>query len=320
MRSSKLAVALFLTAASPAFAWNGTGHETVAQVAWDRLAPASRDWLAAVLEQHPRRDKDLLARMRPGDDRARILFLVAATWPDQVKSPLNPLSRAENHAEWHYCDLPYDLEGQRGPEPVLTWDRGRAINLAQAMGLLTAEFAAPATPPDRRAIDLCWIEHLVGDAHQPLHAVGMFTRDLPDGDRGGNLDVVAAAGGGRATNLHSLWDGLLGRSTNPDTIRKVADRIERGQVDAQAASDLDVAHWLREGRDLAVHEVYRDGQFRGLPRGAVGEPPPLPIGYEARARQVADERVALAGARLAALLERLVTKLPPTTRPAESRR
>ena len=58
-------VAGLLLPAAPAHAWNATGHEAVALVAWDHLTPATRAKLTALLEQHPRRDKDLLARLRP---------------------------------------------------------------------------------------------------------------------------------------------------------------------------------------------------------------------------------------------------------------
>jgi len=59
----------------------------------------------------------------------------------------------------------------------------------------------------------------VGDVHQPLHAVSLYTKELtaahlaksePDtGDRGGNLVFVIPADGEKV-NLHAYWDGLFG--------------------------------------------------------------------------------------------------------------
>ena len=36
---------------------------------------------------------------------------------------------------------------------------------------------------ERKAIELAWLFHLVGDIHQPLHTGQIFTLDYPDGDR-----------------------------------------------------------------------------------------------------------------------------------------
>ena len=52
-----------------------------------------------------------------------------------------------------------------------------------------------------KAILLCWLFHLVGDIHQPLHCSAMFTpRLFSEGDRGGNSIKVGKY------NLHSTWD------------------------------------------------------------------------------------------------------------------
>ena len=39
------------TMASAALAWNGTGHEAVALVAWDQLTPPQREALSQVLKR-----------------------------------------------------------------------------------------------------------------------------------------------------------------------------------------------------------------------------------------------------------------------------
>src|SRR5207248_1080686 len=60
-----------------------------------------------------------------------------------------------------------------------------------------------------RAVAVCWIFHLVGDIHQPLHNVAYFSSDpaFVEGDRGGNKFGVRADG--RKWNLHAFWDDLL---------------------------------------------------------------------------------------------------------------
>ena len=89
----RLAVAVPLACCSSALAWNGTGHEAVAQVAWDQLTPAERAATVGILKAHPRYEKDLMQQLEPGEDAGEHAFREAATWPDVVKTPTNPLER-----------------------------------------------------------------------------------------------------------------------------------------------------------------------------------------------------------------------------------
>ena len=237
---------------------------------------------------------------------------------------MNPLSRTQAHSNWHYADIPFDQDGQHGPDPVTTWDgHSTPTNLIQAMAKVTTEIVAPGTPAPQRAMDLCWIEHMVGDIHQPLHAVSEYSDALPKGDRGGNEQSVSTPQYAKE-NLHSLWDGIEGRSTDPAVIRKVADRVEHEHPPAElarAAADQNVVDWARESHDAAVHDAYLDGHLKTVVGRGAGDVPPEPAGYEDRARAVSDGRIALGGERLAVMLEGIAGKLPAgagtraTTRP-----
>lgn len=70
---------------------------------------------------------------------------------------------------------------------------------------------------ERRAIALARLFHLVGEIHQPLHAVQLFTTDYPNGDRGGNQVTQV----GQPMNLHRFWDwrDYLQLEPNPATKR-----------------------------------------------------------------------------------------------------
>ncbi len=302
---------------TPARAWNGTGHEVVALIAWDQLSPAQRSACGQILRGHPRFQKDLMQFAKPGEDPAEHAFREAAAWPDAVRTPTNPLSRDEHHAEWHYIDYPYDLDGKGGPRPAEKWDGHAApTDLLQALQMVTAQLRDPATPAPRRAIDLCWVLHLVGDAHQPLHAVAEYSDAYPTGDRGGNLIHVATADN-PDTNLHAVWDGIEGRSFDAAVIRKLADRIEKAHPRTSAdVAATDPIVWARESFEIAKHDVYLDGKIVGATKEQSAKArdgaPPLPAGYERRAHEVADDRIALAGYRLADLLKSIVT---PTTQP-----
>ena len=197
------------------------------------------------------------------------------------------------------------------------------------MQKVTAEIRDPKTPPDRRAIDYCWVMHLVGDVHQPLHAVSLYSDKYPAGDKGGN-SIVLKTPENNNVNLHAIWDGLEGFSPhNPtydppfDVIRKVADRVEKDHPREQFKEQLtrtDPTAWAAESFALSKSAVYLDGKLSGaLPDDAKKHPddvPPLPLNYERDARAVADGQVALAGYRLADLLKTLTASDGPSTAPS----
>jgi hypothetical protein len=320
-----LAVLLCALVCPPRFAmaWNSTGHETVALIAYDQLSPTDRKILTDALRLHPRADKDLLGNAGLGDDRDTVLFIVAATWPDLVRSMQNPMTHVENHPSWHFVDFPYDPSGASHPQPVEQWDgKSDPANLLQAMQKVTGEVADPKTAAPRRAMDLCWVMHLTGDIHQPLHAVSFFSTDFPDGDKGGNSISVWVSG--QPAPLHSIWDDLEGFNVRLTDIRPTADRLEAAHPASeftQQVTDLNVKDWAMESLELAKSKVYPNGRIPGISRDVAHDNPdlvmPLPAQYMADAHAVADERVALAGYRLAALLHDLAGKIAafPTAAP-----
>ena len=144
--------------------------------------------------------------------------------------------------------------------------------------------------------------HLVGDIHQPLHAAD-------NGDHGGNLVPVVLAGlhtRGRE-NLHRAWDG--------DLVQLALDSRNRQQpprnIDALTAEAANLVRevgqgtpdsWARESNNLARDVAYH------YPGFACNSPPAgivvLDSAYLDDARVVVRERLLLAGARLANLLNK----------------
>src|SRR5262245_49595856 len=73
----------------PAAAWNATGHQVVALVAWGELKPETRDKVVNLLKQAP--PEAGLADLFKEDGRQlavrqREFFALASTWPDIVRS------------------------------------------------------------------------------------------------------------------------------------------------------------------------------------------------------------------------------------------
>ena len=77
---------------------------------------------------------------------------------------------------WHYINFPFKPEGQpptcksREPEPV---------NILTAMAE-NESVVKNENNPERKAIALAWLFHLVGDIHQPLHTAQLFTVEYPE--------------------------------------------------------------------------------------------------------------------------------------------
>ncbi|MGD0767799.1 MAG: S1/P1 nuclease [Tepidisphaeraceae bacterium] len=318
-RLSVVAVAIFSfigLRASRCDAWNSTSHEVIALIAFDQMSPQTKSAIFAVLRNHPRLNEDLLHDQDRFKDADLAMLARAATWPDMLRYPAHPMNRTEHHGRWHYVDYPFDLDGVQGPAPEGHWDgHGDPANLLQAMDKALTELRDAGTPADRKAIDLCWVEHLVGDIHQPLHAVSMFSKEFPQGDQGGNL-VFIRNDANQVVALHTYWDCIEGLSLEPEDIRKIADRIERDHPAAglkDQVSDASVADWAQESFALAKTVTYMEGALPHVTKAeaqtAPESVPALPAGYAQRALATADARVALAGYRLAAVLDRVAKGL-----------
>src|SRR6202035_3998054 len=153
------------------------------------------------------------------------------------------------------------------------------------------------SPPSEHQIvyDLPWLEHLVGDVHQPLHCTSRFLRSQPKGDAGGNLVFVAP---GRT--LHSVWDDAAGTDTSDEYVTKYAARIM-----ASPPSRLMSAYpekWVDESFNLDITDVYTFGSETGSREHPIA----LPNGYLQNAATVSEQRIAVAGYRLAAVLNDLL--------------
>ena len=169
---------------------------------------------------------------------------------------------------------------------------------------------------ERKAIALAWHFHLVGDIHQPLHAVQLFTVDYPNGDRGGNEICIRVTQTGQSMDLHRFWDGVITSSSNVTRLRNEAtalrnhEEFQRNQLTELGNTDFE--SWAKESFEIATKIAYRNGGRIGIPKGGnkdctmVAAAPVLPAGYVLNASRIADRRMILVGYRLADLLTRAV--------------
>jgi len=294
-------VSATLLLALPATAWNYSGHQIIAEIAYERLTPQVRARVDQMIRDHPDY-KDIFTKGAPMDPaaRARYAFVHAAPWPDLIRSdtrfydeslpdaqrtPLLPgFPDMGRHGTWHYFDMPFSGDGT----PVI---EQQPPHLMTELPRLLAEIAT--VDSQQAAYDLPWIEHLVGDSHQPLHLTGRFLRSQPKGDAGGNFVFVEP---GRT--LHSLWDDAAApRDLSDEDVIRYAREIT-ADYPAGPPPSLDPTHWAAESFELDKSAVYTFG----LETGSKEHPLILPPGYEEKAKRIARQRVAVAGYRLAAVL------------------
>ena len=300
IRLFSLILALVPALVVPAHAWNFTGHRIIAAIAYDRLTPAARAKVDALIQAHPDY-ATLFTAGAPADSaaRARAAFLYASTWPDvirgdmrfydstkpeQTPTPVLPgFINMDRHVTWHYYDIPYAPDGakvQRQLPPHALSELWRILaNIA-------------AEPPAEAAYDLPWLEHLEGDVHNPLHATSRFLKAQPKGDAGGNFVFVQPN-----TNLHAVWDNAAGTDSSDAYVNKFAVDVT-AEYPAPVSLATNPKRWLEESYLLVKSDVYSFG----LDPGTKEQPIPLPAGYAGRAQRIAKQRIALAGYRLAAVL------------------
>ena len=303
MRPTRLLVAfiLFLTLTAPAPAWNFSGHWIAAAIAYQRLTPAVRARVDELIRKHPDYEKMIFSDA-PADpvSRARAAFIRAASWPDEIRNDerfyddtrkdavptptLGGFPGMQRHTNWHYADIPFSPDNTaiiQDPPPNADTEIRRML-----------EEIGPSANPELSAYDFPWIEHLVADVHNPLHATSRFTKSLPEGDRGGNLVFVAGK------NLHAFWDDAASRReiTYEGILKDARDFMARQAP--PVTSSLNPRTWIEESFKLARSDVYTFGDENGTKE----KPAKLPPGYLENAQKIAHQRLTLSAYRLGAVL------------------
>jgi hypothetical protein len=289
------------------FAWDSLGHMSVAYVAYQHLNPAAKSRVNTLLTLNPDYHK-WLAQIPHGTsavNKKMMVFMIAATWSDQIKSERgytddgtqggnrpDGATSVQNigytdhlhHKYWHFVDTPFSSDGT--PLPAIpTPNAGTQIAAFRSV-------LASNDPDEKKSYDLVWLEHLVGDVQQPLHAATRVSRTDPNGDNGGN-NVKLCAPPCR-DELHAFWDDVLGTSSSPSTAISLGKALP--DADSALAAKKDAADWIKESFDAAQQRVYV------APIGAGDGPFTITPAYRIAAKKLAEQRVALAGVRLANLL------------------
>ncbi len=281
-------VAPLLLLSAMGSAWVDSGHMVVSSIAEKKLSKTAKAEVERLLGLAPEANSNSI--------------LTAACWADDVRR------ERRNTGPWHYKDHHFRDDGKPSENKA---DEENAVWAIEKFSLILKD----NTKPDlERQEALRFLLHYVGDIHQPLHATARDTEEHPKGDKGGNDFKVKTpenfVGSTRPPrNLHSLWD--LGGGLFEDAKRPLSV-ASRAQVESQAhtisalfpeakfggaINKANPQDWADESFALAKSRVY-----------ALKEDTVPSQAYMSVAQATSAERVALAGYRLARLLNQLLDK------------
>jgi hypothetical protein len=289
--------ASIMIAAAPAGAWSSQGHMATGLIAYDLLAardPAAIDAVDALMTHHPDRARfDSALAGLEGAARARRLFALIARWPDTIRAT------PYNHTHWHHQ-----------LRVVAGWTAFRGPRLGEADHAVLHSMTLlrdASADPGRRAIALCWLMHVVGDMHQPLHAGQLMNSRFPITDLAGTLGHVRRAPDAPPETLHHFWDTAADRPgddlAGAEALAAAIERDLPPEPDASGDFKADYRAWVAESEQLAATTAYRGAALDESHRPEAA--PALSPAYVADARAVSERRLGQAGRRVVDLLAAL---------------
>ncbi len=262
---SAAVIALTLLTPSTLVGWWHEGHEIVASLAQTRLTENAKNGIRSLI----------------GDASLASI----ANWADEVRP-----DRDETY-NWHFVDIPKDASGFSDERDCFlpnSRHKGAATDhqncVVDRIELFKKILSDTNASRDDRIEALKFLVHFVGDVHQPMHAIGEAA--------GGNGIAVTQFGstecGRHSCNLHGAWDtGLIehtGMARDAYT-----DHLEKLISDELLTAIGSPEDW--------ANESHGDAQSAWVADGAQ-----IDENYYRKEIQVVDQRLALAGLRLAAVL------------------
>ena len=275
MKQIAAIVTLLAFSFSQLWAWGPKGHAIIADIASSRLSPVTKKNIRLLLGNQS------LASI--------------SNWADDVRK-----DRPETFG-WHFVDIPKDAPGfseerdcyrPQDKAPAAQTDHHNCI--VDRIELFRQVLADENASRKDRTEALEFLVHFVGDIHQPLHGI--------DEARGGNDIQVTVFGsdqcGNYPCNLHGAWDySLIDHASYSEGryVRRLNSLIRNNHLDSKAGGRPE--DWANESHAQAVQVL--DEHATSIDEA-----------YWQANISLLDERLALAGIRLAALLNDTLGKIP----------
>lgn len=257
-----------------AFAWGPEGHQTTGYIAQSLLTPKASAHLELIIPN-----------VNLGHE---------ATWMDDHKDELK--RSIPGSAQWHFYNLPIcDNKSKADLCPKGNCAINRIDEYVQVL-------SDPNSTKEQKVFAVRVIVHVVGDLHQPLHAGD-------NNDRGGNKLKVGAH-----SNLHSEWDHTLVKKLAHGRTPKMlaGDLLSKNQDSLITWGSGRPLDWANESNQYARSTAYGllpdfscDVTYLSIDK--------LPNTYKEKSLGVIERRLAMAGARIASVLNSVLDK--PESRP-----
>lgn len=257
----------------PLWAWGREGHRLTALVAEAYLTPEAKSEIAELLQ---------------ADSTSHETLVDIASWADEYR---------QDHPEtapWHYVDIPGSAQKfdrlrdcpASSADPKSPWRDCATDRILYFEGRL----GDSSLSPKERAIALKFLVHLIGDIHQPFHAISDY--------RGGNDVHVSFFGVSPCDkgncNLHGIWDDSMIEERHLSE-SKYLDRLKQ-EIAAnhwEQSSGGEPTTWANISHHYAVNAM--------VPNGTM-----LQRDYYQEESKIVDAELALGGLRLAHVLNRIL--------------
>ena len=297
-------------------AWDDTGHKIAAYIAWQQMTPAVREQVIKILMAAPE-DSQLSTFYLPyrsqSDETKKLeFFMTAASWADIVRDRMfETRYKKYHHSNWHYSDTFWTVKDGKVELVNMGGESGKALDMMIEFAKVERD---PQATPAQKALGIAWLEHLIGDIHQPLHASARITDLEPKGDQGANLFLLTPKGTARENelNLHWFWDSIIGRNLpnskdkcDDDYLVPIAKKIMKKYPLAKEQANLNAGNfeeWKKESFEISSTKVFTaDLKRNEMPSDK----------YKKDALKIAEERLALAGYRMGDLFNSIFGKTTP---------
>ena len=279
---------LFSSIAQDAYAWWDVSHMVVAQIAKDQIDLKTLT-----------KAENLLEYFKDGFP-ASSTFITSSCFPDDITS-----IGLSGFKVWHGVLTPYSIDGYLSEKEIgcieaLIGDN----NLHSAIRQSIKTLKNPNASRWEKCFLLRFLLHTVADIHQPLHCVQLYSPQFPKGDLAGHKFLIS---GMPYRNLHLLWDSAFGigsekmpRPLSDDDVTRI-EHLARFITEKWPSANLpekdnmNILDWSEESYKLAVEVAYSNIQLGEMPSEQ----------YLEAGKEVAIRQIALAGYRLAILLEEI---------------
>ena len=323
MLSLALVCGVSLFVSPSAFAWGCKGHQTVALIAKKYLTPEATKLANDMLAIDPGRPIPSSGVCNTANLDS---YAAGATWADAVR-------QKGVDDGWHFIDIPRG--GDQSLIATICAKPASCITAAIQAQMLVLEDSS--ADPKLRAAALRYVLHFAGDIHQPLHCT-------TNGDRGANCVPVTYFKSkpspsknnpdDYSPNLHGIWDTQMVEkdmaAMGAATVQAYADALDtsfKAQIAAWQLEPINPEDWAWDSHQHAEDIAYGD-----LPKLIPIDPHPdaeltscsdnnrvgnrmfhkhlkLDQPYQDDASDVIRERLAMAGIRLALLLNQAASKV-----------